>query len=130
MKNLDKKALLKNVRHYILPEIANLLGFVLRMGTSCLACVSGYIGGGFLLLICFIPNEAIYAFEILAAATPETLQSGVLEYAPVLTGLWIMHIGLFAFIFGRFPFSAKASKHPEKIGVARSAFLSIQGEGK
>ncbi|HAI31604.1 MULTISPECIES: hypothetical protein [Thalassospira] len=130
MNNFDKKAQLKNVRHYILPEIANWLGFVLRMGASFLACVSGYIGGSFLLLICFVPNEAIYAFEILATTTPETLQSGALELAPILTGLWFMHMGLFAAISGKFPFSAKASKHPEKIGAARSAFPSIEGESK
>lgn len=128
--NLDKKALLKNVRYFILPEIAHWLGFVLRMCTFYLVCVSGYIGGIFLLLICFIPNEAVSAFEILAAATPETLQSGLLEYAPILTGLWLMHVGLFAAIVGRFPFSAKVSKHCGKIGVARAAFPSIEGESK
>ena len=128
--NLDKKALLKNVRHSILPEIAHCLGFILRMGTSYLVFICFFIGGGFLFLICFTPNEAISAFEILAAATPEALQSGALKYVPIPTGLWVMYTGTFAAIFGRFPFSAKASKHPEKIAVARSAFPSIEGESK
>ena len=130
MMNLDKKALLKNVRHSILPEIAHCLGFILRMGTSYLVFICFFIGGGFLFLICFAPNEAISAFEILATATPEALQSGALKFAPILTGLWVMYTGTFAAIFGRFPFSAKASKHPEKIAVARSAFPSIEGESK
>ena len=130
MMNLDKKALLKNVRHSILPEIAHWLGFVWKMGNFYLAFVCFFIGGGFLFLICFAPNEAISAFEILAAATPEALQSGALKFAPILTGLWVMYTGTFAAIFGRFPFSAKASKHPEKIAVARSAFPSIEGESK
>lgn len=130
MMNLDKKALLNDLRHYILPEIAHWLRFVLRISNSYLAATCGPIGAGFLFVVYFTSDSGISIFRDLGSTSPEQMRTGAYQVVVLLTTIWVIYLGAFAFIVGRFPFSAKASKHPEKIAVARSAFPSIKGESK
>lgn len=130
MMNLDKKALLNDLHHYIFPEIAHWLRFVLRISNSYLAATCGPIGAGFFFVVYFTSDSGISILRDLGSASPEQMQTGTYQIVTLLTAMWFVYIGAFAFFLGRFPFSAKASRHPEKISVARSAFPSIEGESK
>ncbi|UKV13289.1 hypothetical protein L6172_14665 [Thalassospiraceae bacterium SW-3-3] len=130
MMNLDKKALLNDLRHYIFPEIAHWLRFVLRISNSYLAATCGPIGAGFFFVVYFTSDSGISIFQDLGSSSPELMQTVTYQIVTLLTAMWFIYLGAFAFIVGRFPFSAKTSNHPEKIAVARSAFPSIEGESK
>lgn len=128
--NLDKKALLKNVRHSILPEIAHWLRFVLRISNSYLAATCGPIGAGFIFVVYFTSDSGISIFRDLGSTSPEQIQTGTYQIVTLLTTIWVIYIGAFVTFFSRFPFSTKVSKHPEEIAVARSALPTIEGESK
>ena len=128
--NLDKKALLKNVRHYILPEIAHWLRFVLRISNSYLAATCGPIGAGFVFVVYFTSDSGISVFRDMGSSSPEQMRTGAYQVVVLLTTIWVVYIGAFVTFFSRFPFSTKVSKHPEEIAVARTAFPTIEGESK
>ncbi|PKR56581.1 MULTISPECIES: hypothetical protein [Thalassospira] len=130
MKHLDKKFRFNYVRHHIFPEIARLLRLALSVFTSYLTYVGGIIGIITLVVICFAPDEAISIFEELGAISPERLQTGTSKILTLLTGWWVMGIGGFTFIFGRFPFTSKTSKPFAKIGIAKAARPSVEGESQ
>lgn len=128
--NLDKKALLNDLRHYIFPEIAHWLRFVLRISNSYLAATCGPIGAGFFFVVYFTSDSGISIFRDLGSTSPEQMQTGTYQIVTLLTTIWVIYIGAFVTFFSRFPFSTKVSKHPEEIAVARSAFPIIEGESK
>ena len=123
MKHLDKKFRFNYVRHHIFPEIARLLRLALSVFTSYLTYVGGIIGIITLVVICFAPDEAISIFEELGAISPERLQTGTSKILTLLTGWWVMGIG-------GFTFTSKTSKPFAKIGIAKAARPSVEGESQ